>query len=271
MVSVDPLIHSSKASVKYKNSICRRLNCQCENCLRCYLFALHQLAVFNLLLFAMPNSPGEQQKIFDRLRRRMLEPLPGAKAQYRLAPSHRPGPEMNPGPSAPVKQAGVLLPLFYRAGALRICMIRRPEESGPHSRQIAFPGGRREDSDADLQATALRETTEEIGLAIPPDNVAGALSSLYVAPSQFYVEPFVALILAPDQYRADEEEVAEVLEFQLQDFAKSENFRIEEWIVRGFRTTVPHFRIDGETIWGASAMMLAELLEILKDCGLKLF
>lgn len=144
-------------------------------------------------------------------------------------------------------------------------MIRRPQEPGPHSRQIAFPGGRKEDSDADLIETALRETREEIGVQAARQSVLGALTPVYVPPSGYLVTPCVATLPGRPDFLPDPREVEEVLEFRITDFLNPENFYTEEWNVRGRQSMVPHFRIGAEVVWGASAMMLAELLAIIED------
>lgn len=192
-------------------------------------------------------------------------PLPGAEAQYRLAPEHRAGPEFAVRPPADAREAGVLILLFPHEGALLAPMIQRPLESGPHSGQISFPGGGREPLDESLARTALRETWEEIGAPAGDIRLLGELSPLYVAPSNFLVQPFVGWTDARPAYTPDPREVAAVLEFAIADFLAPENLKTADWIVRGVRVRAPHFVINGHTIWGASAMIWSEFLEVLRS------
>ncbi len=209
------------------------------------------------------------QRLADQIRQRFAYDLPGAAAQARLAPSHR----FNNGQSLAhpyeAKQAGVLLLVYSDKDELFLPMIRRPHEPGPHSRQIAFPGGRREEGDTDLIETALRETREEIGVIARRADVLGVLSPVFVPPSGYLVTPSVAILSERPVFVPDPREVEEVLTFRVADFLDPANFHSEQWNVRGRQSIVPHFRIGAEVVWGASAMMLAELLAILEDADLQ--
>lgn len=156
-----------------------------------------------------------------------------------------------------------MLALYPRNASVYLPMIQRPLESGPHSGQISFPGGAREVQDRTPADTALRETWEEIGVPEGAVRILGALSPLYVAPSNFLVYPYAAWIARRPAFAHDPYEVAQVLEFSLADFMNPINQRSEEWELRGVRTLVPHFFVDGKVIWGASAMILSELLAVL--------
>lgn len=209
------------------------------------------------------------EDLIGNLRQQFALGLPGAAAQARLAPSHRFQNDSSLKPLADAKQAGVLLLLYPEKGELILPMIRRPYEPGPHSRQIAFPGGRREEGDTDLIETALRETREEIGVIARRADVLGVLSPVFVPPSGYLVTPSVAILSERPVFVPDPREVEEVLTFRVADFLDPANFHSEEWNVRGRQSIVPHFRIGAEVVWGASAMMLAELLAILEDADLQ--
>ena len=156
-------------------------------------------------------------------------------------------------------EAAVLVPLFIRGDELHVVLTRRRDHLRRHAGEISFPGGRRDDADADLCATALRETHEEIG--IPPGAVelVGALQPTPTIATNYAIHPFVGLIEPGFAWEPSEREVAEVLELSLAELRAS--------CTRGrmLRRGVP-FRTDvyvaGETlIWGATARMLGDLLD----------
>lgn len=149
-------------------------------------------------------------------------------------------------------------------------MIQRPADSGPHSGQISFPGGAVELQDESLAHTALRETWEEIGIPAGDVRVLGALSPLYVAPSNFQVYPFVGRLQRKPEFRPDPREVARVLEFRLRDILAPENLHMEEWELHGNKVRVPHFAAGGAVIWGASAMILSEMAAVIHSVAGKI-
>jgi 8-oxo-dGTP pyrophosphatase MutT (NUDIX family) len=159
------------------------------------------------------------------------------------------------------RRAAVLVPLFVRDGRLWILFTRRTETVEHHRGQISFPGGAEEPEDATLYDTALRESEEEIGLARDDAIRLGSLSPI-VTITNFYVEPFVSAIPQPYVFRPQEAEIAAVLEvpvLALLDPAILEKKKLPE------RKEPVLFYHHGESvIWGATARILAELLEALR-------
>jgi len=155
-------------------------------------------------------------------------------------------------------RAAVLVPLHELDGELCAVFTQRPQDLPRHAGQISFPGGRVENTDADLVGTALREAHEEIGL--PPSNVEvlGALRPLYVPPSDFAVYPVVGAIERPAAWRPAVGEVEAVHELTLEELAASRG-RAMIVLPDGERET-PTFTAGGLMIWGATAFMLDELL-----------
>ena len=175
----------------------------------------------------------------------------------RLAAVSRPG--VAPGESH--RRAAVLVPLFVRDAMLWVVFTRRTETVEHHRGQISFPGGAHEPEDADLSRTALRETEEELG--VRPDDVKllGRLSPM-VTVTDFYVEPYVAAIPQPHVFTPAESEIAEVVEAPisaLRDPAVRETRSIP-----GRDEPVLFYHYGNHVIWGATARMLAELLEALE-------
>ncbi len=199
----------------------------------------------------------------DDVRRALARPLPGGAAQLRMAARPRSSPE-ELGHSGPPRIAAVLMLLFPRDGRLFLLLTKRTERVLDHKGQISLPGGSREEDDATLWDTALREAHEEIGVA--PDTVEyiGRLSDLYISRSHFRVSPFVGYTASRPHFVIHEEEVAEVIEMALDALVDPATRREEDWVWRGRIMTVPHYWYNGHIIWGATAMMLSELEEALR-------
>ncbi len=159
------------------------------------------------------------------------------------------------------RRAAVLVPLFVRNGGLWVLFTRRTETVEHHRGQISFPGGGREQADATLWDTALRESEEEIGLA-PSDAIRlGSLSPI-VTVTNFYVEPYVAAIPQPYVFRPEAAEIAELLEVPVADLM--DPAVLEKKTLPGREAPVLFYRHGEHVIWGATAGMLEELLEALK-------
>ena len=142
-----------------------------------------------------------------------------------------------------------------------LIFIERADDGHVHSGQIALPGGKVEQHDKDLLATALRETKEEIGIDAKEINVLGKLSPLYIPPSNFLVNPFVGYAANKISFAHDEKEVKRILEIPLNDFFKEGviNISSEHKTHRGI-IQAPAYELHGVKIWGATCMMLSEFL-----------
>jgi 8-oxo-dGTP pyrophosphatase MutT (NUDIX family) len=162
---------------------------------------------------------------------------------------------VDPGGSA---QAAVLVPLHEREGELCAVFTQRPRDLPRHAGQISFPGGRVEHTDPDLIGTALREAHEEIGLPPSAVEVLGALRPIHVAASDFAVYPLVGAIGRPTAWVAAAGEVEAIHELTLAELAASAGRAV---IVApdGERET-PTFMAGGLVIWGATAVIVADLL-----------
>jgi 8-oxo-dGTP pyrophosphatase MutT (NUDIX family) len=164
-------------------------------------------------------------------------------------------------PKDGLRRAGVLVPLFVREAGLWIVFTRRTESVEHHRGQISFPGGGEEPGDATLWHTALRESEEELGIRPEHALALGHLSPL-VTVTNFYVEPFVAAIPQPYAFRPAEAEIAEVLEVPVT--ALLDPGILEKRRLPGREGPVLFYHYRDQVIWGATAGMLAELLEALR-------
>jgi len=161
--------------------------------------------------------------------------------------------------------SGVMILFFPSQEGVHIILIQRPDYQGVHGGQIGFPGGKMEAGDATILETALRETQEEIGIQSESIEVVGKLSPLYIHPSNFLVHSFTGLLHAKPCFKPDLHEVTEVLSFPLEGFF-SENV-IQDAAFNtstGFRVSSPCYHIYGYRVWGATAMIISELLEVLR-------
>ncbi|MEK9958099.1 MAG: CoA pyrophosphatase [Flavobacteriaceae bacterium] len=193
-------------------------------------------------------------------------PLPGLTAQLTLAPPSRQRyVRMAQQQLGRPKKAAVLL-LLYPDASHRLCfaLIRRADYPGVHSGQIGFPGGKIEETDRSSWAAALRETHEEIG--VPPQAVhqLRALSALYIPPSNFTVDPFLAWTPKTPQFTLDHKEVDGLIQVPLVDFlaCQPKHFNAQ---LQGDATTeaIPYFELQQHKVWGATAMMLAEFQQLM--------
>lgn len=197
-----------------------------------------------------------------QLRQDLRTPLPGRSVQYQMAPRPRPGGEFDDAPRSDARRGGVLMLLYPYDAQIYLPLILRPTYPGVHSGQIGLPGGGQEPVDRDLIDTALRETYEEIGVHFSQYTVLGQLTPLYVAASNYIVLPSVAWIDYRPEFHIDPYEVAELIEAPLRTLLDPATRRVEPWTLRGRAIEVPYFAVGEHFVWGATAMMLSELLAL---------
>lgn len=162
-------------------------------------------------------------------------------------------------------QKSAVLVLFYpHEDEIYLPLILRPAYDGVHSGQMAFPGGRYEKTDEDLIRTAKREAQEEIGLRLTDVEIVGVLSELYIPPSNFYVLPVVGCLPYRPDFFPDPREVEKVIEVSLREIQDKSIIGISEMIVRDTPIQAPHYLIRSHQVWGATAMMISELLTLMK-------
>ncbi len=161
-----------------------------------------------------------------------------------------------------VTEAAVLVPLVNRDGGVQVLLTQRTEHLRDHGGQVSFPGGRVEPSDVDREATALREMTEEIGLAASHVTLLGRLPG-YEIPSGFRITPVVGWIEPPFVVAPDPFEVADIFEAPLAYFLDPANYQRREYRFRGRHRHYLAIPYEGRYIWGATAGMLYSLCRML--------
>lgn len=164
-----------------------------------------------------------------------------------------------PPPGVAARRAAVLAPVYPAGGGLTTVLIRRTPDPGVHSGQIGFPGGALEPGDGSPAAGALREAYEEIGLRRADVRVLGSLAAVYIPPSGFVVTPVIGALGARPAFHPNPAEVAGLLELPLADLLDDTRKREQEMTLAGVRYRVPYYDVGGEVVWGATALMLAEL------------
>ncbi len=173
--------------------------------------------------------------------------------------------ERGRGDRSQPRPAAVLLALFAQEGQTHLTFIRRASTLRLHSGEIAFPGGSYESTDASLVTTALRETSEEIGLAPERVEVLGLLEPVFTLVSNFLILPVVAYLPAgPGKLQAQLDEVTEVLLLPLQALADPAVAHTEIWQSADRTQTVYFYDYDSIRIWGATARILHNLLTLLR-------
>ncbi|MES2592134.1 MAG: CoA pyrophosphatase [Bacteroidota bacterium] len=205
-------------------------------------------------------------KFIKNLKNRLQKPLPGENAQFLMAPVSRQRIQhIDPEKYNPRKSA-VLILLFPEGENIHTLLIQRPVYDGVHSGQVAFPGGKFEETDIDLQYTALRETFEEVG--VPPESVEiiGRLTDLYIQPSNFLVSPFIGFTKEKPEFILDAYEVQKIITIDL--FSLSEEGIVFEKTIThssGFKIKTPCYEIDELAVWGATAMIISELNQVVRE------
>ena len=200
---------------------------------------------------------------------RLSQPLPGVDAHLLAA---HPARRLTVPEGVTPREAGVLVLLYADGdGAWRFPLIERAShhQGDRHRGQIGLPGGKREDEDADLSATALREAEEEVGVPREEVRVLGRLTPLYIPVSNFRVTATVGFAERRPSYVRQETEVARVIEAAVAELLDEGAVRHRDVAIDGRLTLqqVPYYALGGEVVWGATAMMLSELRTVLRGLG----
>ena len=203
-------------------------------------------------------------EFINRLSAEIKAGLPGWEAQRRMI-SGRPKMDLEAIAKKNPRQSGVLIWLYPQGEEIYTRLILRTEYKGVHSGQIAFPGGTKEESDIDLWHTALREAREEVGLPSEEITRVGELSPVYILPSNFWVQPYIGMSEREYPPIIDSAEVQKTIEFNIKQLLDP-IIKEEKTIIRSDAVSIatPYYNIEGHTVWGATAMMLSELEELLR-------
>lgn len=208
----------------------------------------------------------EFAKFVVSLEQRLQKPLPGLSSQLKMSSIARLQKLIRFSSAYDAKQSSVLVLLYPIEAKINLVLMLRPEYQGVHSGQISFPGGKHEETDESLIYTALREAQEEIGIDPVKVQIIGQLTEMYIPPSNFMVTPIIGYQASKPNFTMDSKEVAKIIEIQLDDLLDEKNMQMKKMNLRlGFSLKVPCYYINGNIIWGATAMILSELKDIVSE------
>ena len=163
------------------------------------------------------------------------------------------------------KKAAVLA-LFYpnQNGHTCLALTLRPNYSGTHSSQVSFPGGKQEVKDRNLEETALRETFEEIGIEPAEIETIRKITNVYIPPSNFLVTPFIGIAKNKLKFIKNHE-VEKMIEVPIKDLLNDSFLAIDtKKTFYAEKVGIPYFNFDNQMVWGATAMIISEIKELIK-------
>ena len=220
--------------------------------------------------------------IIQELQEALKLELPAARAHINLAPVDRvEGLETRIWPKD-AKLSAVTFLLFIADDDLKLLVMKRTEDNSVHSGQISFPGGKKDPEDKDLQETAIREFFEETGVQLTVDDYLGRLSDLYIPPSNFIVQPFIAFLPQLPELKPNDSEVKALHIISLKELFSTKALKREEVVLRqrgkqSYTIKAPCYKIRPSLtsnmelcIWGATAMMIRELQVIVEENSINL-
>ncbi|MFN5149394.1 MAG: NUDIX hydrolase [Flavobacteriia bacterium] len=207
----------------------------------------------------------QTEEFLKLFRRELILSLPGEKAHVKMAPIGRPVSSIALKMADKVRESAVAVVLYKNNGSIECILTQRPEYEGNHSGQVSFPGGKKDPSDLDLEETARRECFEEIGIPTDQGILLGQLTDVFIPVSSFLVKAYVIYHDVLPILKKDEREVSEILSFPLFDLKNEELIStMEIHLPNGtLYQNIPYFDLADKKVWGATALILSELREIL--------
>ncbi|HEX7493288.1 MAG TPA: CoA pyrophosphatase [Bacteroidales bacterium] len=203
-------------------------------------------------------------RFVSNLKYEIRKGLPGTEIQWQMASSDRMLKNFPRVPGKNARIAAVLILLYPDNGSIHTVFIQRPDYDGVHGGQISFPGGKNEPEDESVIMTALREAHEEIGIDPSKVNVIETLTPLFIPVSNMIVTPVIGWIKEKPVFIHQPEEVVFIIDADLKKLLDPGIVKVKPFEIRGEMIEVKYFDYEGNTIWGATAMILHELLIILR-------
>lgn len=205
------------------------------------------------------------QDLKNRLTFLLKQPLPGKVAHSKFSPNGRPLDFSLITDKDSYRQSAVAIILFPKDDTINFLLIKRPTYDGVHSGQIAFPGGKQELFDLNSEHTARRETSEEIGIILEKNQLLGVLSEVFIPVSKFIIQPYIYWLDNLPPTILDKREVEYVLSQDIQEIIANDSIKFNSIHVsnNNLLENVPNFLLSNEMVWGATALILGELREII--------
>jgi len=204
-------------------------------------------------------------EFINQLEIKLQDPLPGIEAQKKMLPLMEQADRFDQLAMDKAKPGAVLILFYPETSRIYFPLIERPVYEGAHSGQIALPGGKYDPDDPDYQATALREAEEEIGINAAEVKILGLLTQLFIPVSNFLIYPYIGYLKEKPIMKPEPREVARIIPTEVNEIFDPGNYKQRIIKVRSQRLQAPYFDYHGHVVWGATAMILAELYEVVKD------
>lgn len=190
-------------------------------------------------------------------------PLPGQDAQYIMAGENIRHKKIDLHALSNYKKSAVCLLLYENKGDVNFILIKRPTTHQYHAGQIALPGGSCDNTETYEQA-ATRELYEEAGVIISEENIIGNLTPLYIPISNFYIQPIVAYANPRPLFKPNAYEVEELIEYKLKNILNEQIVsETTVHLINGIKIKAPYFDVQGNVLWGATAMLLSEVKQLI--------
>ncbi len=193
-------------------------------------------------------------------------PLPAEASQFKMSPPYRADLVSKQKELIKTAKKSAVLALFYpdETNETHIILILRKTYKGVHSAQVGFPGGKLEANET-LEEAALREANEEVGVAIDTVTVLKEMTQIYIPPSNFFVQPYMGISNITPKFVKQDAEVEALLEVKLSDFLNEDNVVTKTvTTAKNIKVEVPAYNLNNHLVWGATAMMLSEIKDLLK-------
>ncbi|MCG8353015.1 MAG: CoA pyrophosphatase [Chloroflexales bacterium] len=206
------------------------------------------------------------QHQIEHIRRALADPTPVPFNELLLVRDHkgRLGRQMEPGPGIIPREAAALLLLYLQDDELWLPLTVRSAALPLHRGEVSLPGGGIDPEDDGPIGAALREAYEELGIAPEGVEILGILTPFYIPPSNFRLAPVVGFAANPPVLRPNPTEVEAAFSVSLQRLMDPATVEVEQWTLRGMNLNVPFFALNGHKVWGATALLLSELLARLR-------
>lgn len=201
----------------------------------------------------------------DVLKHAIEQGVPGEDAHLRMSPLKRPLSSLAIKEAENIRESAVAIILFPNENTHHCILIQRPIYDGTHSGQVSFPGGKKDLEDIHLEFTARREAFEEVGIELNESLLVGELTDVFIPVSSFKVKPFIYYHETLPSLKADEREVSEIFTFTIDELLSEDSFAtMEIKFPNGIsQKNIPCFNLSNKQIWGATALILNELRELI--------
>ena len=208
------------------------------------------------------------ERFAKKLNNEILKGLPGTEVQWQMASSDRKLKNFPRTPSKDTIEAAILILLYRVNGSLCTVLMQRHDYKGVHGGQISFPGGKKEFSDENLLRTAIREATEETGIDPEKIKIINTLTPLYIPVSKTIVTPVLAWTNEKPVFVHKADEVVFLFDVEIKKLMEPGTVKIKPFKIRGEKIEIKYYDYEAKVIWGATAMILHELLTIIQKAGI---